>query len=82
MNLLQLLAAHRAIGNVDDLLASAGTEVPDPQHTLTVHRDLQEAILRRLRIEGSEIIVVVAAERAGLMASCPALYDVPELLLR
>lgn len=81
MNLSQFLAAYRAIGNADDFLSSAGTEVPDPQHTLAVHRDLQEAVLCRLRVEGSEIIVVMATEGTGLTASCPALYEVPELLL-
>lgn len=82
MTLLQFLAAYRAIGNADDLLASAGTEVSDSQHTLAVHSDLQEAILCRLRIDGSEIIVVSATEGTGLTASRSTLYDVPEPLLR
>lgn len=79
---LQLLAAHRAVENADDLLTPAGTEVPDPQHTLAVHGDLQETILSRVRIESSEIIVVSATEGTGLTASRSTLYDVPEPLLR
>ena len=79
---LQLLAAHRAVENADDLLTSAGTEVPDPQHTLAVHGDLQETILSRVRIESSEIVVIFAAEGTGLTAGRSALYGIPELLLR
>ena len=82
MNLLQLLAAHRAVENADDLLASAGAEIPDPQHTLAVHGDLQETILSRVRIESSEIIVVSATEGTGLTAGRSTLNAIPELLLR
>lgn len=82
MNLLQLLAAHRAVENADDLLTSAGAEIPDPQHTLAVHGDLQETILSRVRIESSEIIVVSATEGTGLTAGRSTLNAIPELLLR
>lgn len=78
---LQLLTAHRAIGNADDLLTSAGTEVPDPQHALAVHGDLQETILCRVCIESSKIVVMIAAKGAVVKESCPLFLDLLKPLL-